>query len=66
MRIRVVVRVPRRKHRALKLSNLIGNLPCLLGHHQSKIEIRDKQMALRCERCGWRSAGWEVGTRHST
>ena len=32
-----------------------------MGHHQTKIEVRDRNIALRCSHCGWKSPGWKVG-----
>jgi hypothetical protein len=32
-----------------------------MGHHHTKIEVRDRNIALRCDHCGWKSPGWKVG-----
>ena len=45
----------------VKITTLCRRLPCLLGQHQGMIEVRGREMALRCEQCGWKSPGWRVG-----
>lgn len=47
----------------VKITTLCRRLPCLLGQHQGMIEVRGREMALRCEHCGWKSPGWKVGLR---
>jgi hypothetical protein len=34
-----------------------------MGHHHTKIEMHDRNIALRCDNCGWKSPGWKVGAR---
>lgn len=45
----------------VKITTLCRRLPCLLGQHQGMIEVRGREMALRCAHCGWKSPGWRVG-----
>ena len=64
-RVRVTIRWSPVKplEQFVKLTTMCRQLPCLLGHHQGQIEFRGREMALRCEHCGWKSPGWKVGLR---
>jgi hypothetical protein len=64
MQIRIVIHTSPVKpnDRLVRVTKLCRQLPCLVGHHREQIEIGDREMALRCARCGWRSPGWKLGS----
>jgi hypothetical protein len=66
MQIRIVIRlspVTPGEH-IHKISSVIKQLPCRVGHHHEKIEVSKGRLALRCLRCGWESPGWNLDSRH--
>jgi hypothetical protein len=41
--------------------NFGKQLSCSLVGHRHDLKLGSATLALRCERCGWTSPGWDVG-----
>ena len=70
MLIRIVIqRSPVRSNNVLPgVWKVCRQLGCQLLGHRSEIEIGSGTLALKCDRCGWKSPGWDLDshpTHHS-
>jgi hypothetical protein len=62
MQIRVIIRLSPVKptDSVQKIGSVLKQIPCRVGHHREKIEVSKGRLALRCDRCGWESPGWNL------
>jgi hypothetical protein len=38
-------------------------MACRILGHRNEIEVGSRTLALKCDRCGWRSPGWMLDSR---
>ena len=65
MKVRIIIRVsPVTPDVTLNaVSKVLRQLPCRVGGHKEELDLGAGKLALKCSRCGWRSAGWELDER---
>jgi hypothetical protein len=63
--MRVIIRwsPPTWRHRLSRTPTWHDRLRCALLGHDDEIAVGERVMALRCRRCDWRSAGWDLDLR---
>jgi hypothetical protein len=45
---------------ALRVRSPFERVHCMFFGHDSVLDVEKRSLALRCRRCTWRSAGWQL------